>query len=141
MNPPRVVLDTNVIVSGLIVPHGLPGQVLAALRDQRFTLVTSLAIIEEALEVMQRPKIRKYRLEERLLEILALMQGERAVVVEGASPVVRLADPDDAMFLAAAVDGRADYVVSGDDHLLRVGTYEGIQIVNPAEFVQILTRG
>lgn len=134
----RVVLDTNVIVSGLIVPHGLPGQVLAALRDGRYDLVCSLPIVEDVLDVMGRPKIRKYGLETRLLEILAIMLGERAVVVEGTAAVAPLADPDDEMFLAAAVEGKADYVVSGDDHLLRLGEYTGMPILSPATLLKVL---
>jgi len=55
---PRVVLDTNVFVSGLISPQGFPAAILKALRSRRFTLLSSPAVNEEIIEVLNRPHIR-----------------------------------------------------------------------------------
>lgn len=135
---PRATLDTNVIVSGLIRPSGPPGAVLRALRDGRFRLVTSPAINEEILEVMGRPRLReRFSLDPALFD-MAFILWEGADVVLAPSPVRVCSDPADDKFLAAAVGGGAEYLVSGDHEVLAVGSYQGVRVVQPEAFVRIL---
>lgn len=138
----RVVLDTNVLVSGLINPKGPPGQILKALRAGRFVLVTSQAINEEVLEVMDRPRLRdKYGLAEHLFDVAFLLWEEAEVIKD--SPAVKASkDPDDDKFLAAALGGLAHYLVTGDIRdLLTLKEYRGTRIVTPAEFLKTLLAG
>jgi len=134
----KIVLDTNVLVSGLLSPKGPPGRIVAAWDDSRFELVLSFAQLEEIGRVLAYPKIRRrtrWTDEEigRFLEQLFL----RARVIEPAadarSPV---RDPGDVAILAAFVTSGADFLVTGDDDLLAFrGQYA---IETPSEFAKRL---
>lgn len=135
----RVVLDTNVIISGLISPKGPPAGILKALKAGRFILVTSQAINEEILEVMDRPRLRdKYGLADHMFDI-AFILWEQSEVIAKLPTVKASKDPDDDKFLAAAVGGLAHYLVTGDiKDLLGLGEYKGTRIVSPDQFLSIL---
>jgi uncharacterized protein len=136
---PRAVLDTNVFVSGLINPKGTPAAILRALRLKRFTLVSSPPINEEIIEVLNRPRIRdRYALGDRIFDV-SLILWEVAELVIDLPEVRACSDPDDDKFLAAAVGGRADYLVTGDvGDLLRLHKYKDVTIVSPREFASVL---
>jgi uncharacterized protein len=136
----RAVLDTNVIVSGLISPRGPPGRCLARLAAGAFLLVLSPPLIDELRRTLRRPRVRKYlRLSDETLDRLVAQLETLADPVEGRHALeVVLRDPDDAMVLAAALEARADCVVTGDADLLTVGEYEGIPIVSPRAFLALL---
>lgn len=137
----RAVLDANVVVSGLIRPEGPPGRILVRLlRDRAFELVASPAILDELRRTLRYPKIRKYlRLPEGEIDLWVDALGAISVVVSGevSRPLVA-ADPDDDMYLAAAAEGLASYIVSGDRHLLEIGEYDGIPILTPRAFLTLL---
>ena len=141
MNKLRAVLDTNVIVSALINPAGPPGDILKALREKRFTLITSQPINEEILEVLDRPRIRdKYGLSDHLFDI-AFILWEVAEVTSELPTVKIVKDPDDNKFLSAAIGGLAHYLVTGDARdLLGLKEYEGVQIVTPVRFMEVLNK-
>jgi uncharacterized protein len=138
----RVVLDTNVIVSGLIRPEGPPGRILSRLLDEAFVLVLSPSMVDELRRSIRRPRARKYiRLSEEELEgRLAQLETLADPVEEKLASKVAIRDPDDLMILAAAVEGRADYVVTGDDDLLTLDEHQGIAIVTPRAFLELLER-
>lgn len=136
-----VVLDTNVIVSGLINPHGTPAKILAAWKKEKIELVVSDQILRELGEVLNRKKIRRYYQSTDLDLPVKLLTGLRrfAILVPGQIKVqVVKADPADNMFLSAALEARADFLVTGDRHLLALLTYEGTSIVSPASFFAVL---
>ena len=112
---PRLVIDTNVFVSGLISGEGSPARVLRAVRDKRAIHLVSDPIVEEYLRVLDYPRIRKFRkiTDAFVADIAAYLvyQTER---VELRSRIRMSADPDDDMFLNTAVDGRATLLVTGD---------------------------
>jgi len=141
VNKLRAVLDTNVIVSALINPAGPPGDILKALREKRFTLITSQPINEEILEVLDRPRIRdKYGLSDHLFDI-AFILWEIAEVTSELPTVKIVKDPDDNKFLSAAIGGLAHYLVTGDARdLLGLKEYEGVQIVTPVRFMEVLNK-
>ena len=136
---PRAVLDTNVFVSALISPKGPPAAILKALRSQRFTLVSSPPINEEVIEVLTRPHIRdRYGLGDRIFDVSFILWELAEVVID--FPEVKVcSDPDDDKFLATAIAGGADYLVTGDvADLLRLHRYKDVTIVSPREFVSVL---
>ncbi|MBI5884069.1 MAG: putative toxin-antitoxin system toxin component, PIN family [Elusimicrobia bacterium] len=135
----RVVLDTNVVISGLISPKGPPAGILKALKAGRFVLLTSQAINEEILEVMDRPRLRdRYGLADHMFDI-AFILWEQAEVITKLPPVKASKDSDDDKFLAAALGGLAHYLVTGDSKdLLSLGECQGIRIVSPRQFLTIL---
>ena len=136
----RTVLDANVFVSAAIHPAGAPGRIIERfLRTDAFTLVLSPGIVEEVLRALAYPKVRRYLRRdldaplwfEDLVVLAELVPG--AAQVSGVSK-----DSDDDQYLAAAVEGRAACVVTGDPHLLAVGQFEAVRIVSPRAFLELL---
>ena len=136
----KVVLDTNLFVSATIASQGKPAQILDAWRARRFGLVIREDILEEIREVLCRPHIRKrHQWTQEEIDCFLDGLGEMAIITPGELEVKAVADdPDDNMYLACAVEGEADYIVSGDQHLLKLGAFKGIQIITPAQFLDIL---
>jgi putative PIN family toxin of toxin-antitoxin system len=129
------------MVSGLIRPEGPPGRLLVRLLDDSaFELVASPATLDELRRSLRYPRVRNYlRLPEDELDLWVDALGAVAVVVDGkVSRRVVTADPGDDIYIAAATDGLADYIVSGDRHLLDLVEHEGIRIVTPRTFLSLL---
>lgn len=102
-------------------------------------LVCSPPINEEIIEVLNRPRIRhRYGLGDRIFDVSFILWEVAELVID--LPGVRVcSDPEDDKFLAAAVGGRAHYLVTGDvGDLLHLGEYKGVAIVSPREFVSRL---
>lgn len=136
----RVVLDTNVVVSGVIKEEAPPGQILRRLFHARqFISVTSLEILAEVREVLQRPRVRRYHgwTDEEIDAFVTFLYAE-SDVTEGKLTVNVARDPQDNKFLACASEGNADYLVSGDDDLLQLEVFERTQIVRPRVFLETL---
>ena len=135
----RVVLDTHVFVSGLITPTSPPGRILDHWQASPWELLLSEATMAELSAVLGRPEVAKYfrRSPEWIGEFLARTR-ERAVFVEPAVVRVILADPPDDLILGTTVAGAADYLVSGNAHLLDLGRFRGIPIVTPRQFLDVL---
>ncbi|MFO7272921.1 MAG: putative toxin-antitoxin system toxin component, PIN family [Sphaerobacter thermophilus] len=134
----RVVFDTVVFVRGLINPHGRWGELLFEHAD-RYVLILSPAIAEEILSVLRRPELtRKFRSLSNIgvADVLTLLA--QADVVQPAETLAICHDPNDDKFLAAAVAGNADYLVSEDADLLVLGENQGIPIVTASAFLRIL---
>jgi putative PIN family toxin of toxin-antitoxin system len=135
----RAVIDTNVLVSGLIKPDGPTGAILQDLRQGRFTVVFSSGLLQELVSVLTYPKLsKKYRLDRSAMEaFLALLALRGDIVIPG--PRVRVCrDPDDDALFEAAIAGRADYIISGDSDVLAIKQYEGIGILSPRAFTRAL---
>lgn len=138
---PRVVLDTNVLVSFLITPHGRASAVVAAgLEGSRYQVVTCSAILEEVRRVCAYPKIaRRYGISEVEAEALIALLKCEAVVTPGLLQVSGCEDPADDCVLACALEGQARYIVTGDPHLLVLREYQGVRICSPAEALELLS--
>jgi putative PIN family toxin of toxin-antitoxin system len=139
----RVVLDTNVFVSGLLSKTGLPAKILDAWRAGHYLLIASPPIVAEIKRVLQAPRIReKYFITDGDIEQLIILLEKEALIVPGYTDVKDAIpdDPSDEMFLACAVDAAADFVVSGDRHLLEISEYKGISIITVNEFEEELAR-
>jgi len=125
----KAVLDTNVLISGLINPKGTPARLVGAWRERKFDLVVSPAILEELAKVLQREKIRRYyeHLDKDLARRFVVGIRRFAILVPGEARVQGVcADMNDDKFIAAALDAGAEYIVSGDDHLLDLKEYHGV---------------
>jgi putative PIN family toxin of toxin-antitoxin system len=136
----RVVLDANVLVSGIVSAQGAPGRILNAWREERFQLLTSTAILAEVARVLRYPKIVKYH-GWADAEIDSFLQTLASLSIRTPGKLtlsVIAEDPADNRYLECAVEGSADYVVSGDRDLLTLGTYQGIALVTPAAFLKEL---
>ena len=111
----KAVLDTNVVVSGIIKEEGPAGQIIRLLiQDRKFISITSLDILAEIREVLPRPKIRKYHgwTNEQIDAFVTFLYAQ-SVVTEGKLAVKIARDPQDDKLLACATEGTAHYLVSG----------------------------
>ena len=138
----RVVLDTNVFVSAIIGPRGIPSQILHAWRAEQFDLVISQAALTEIGRVFRYPKIAKYHRwsEERLQAFLDNLAHMTILTPGELTLAVITEDPPDNRYLECAVEGDAAYLVSGDQHLLKLSSYQGIPIIKPRMFLDMLPR-
>ena len=137
----KVVLDTNIFVSSLLSNDGRPALVIDAWRSGQYLLVTSRSIISEIKRVLNAPDIRmKYGVSRKQIDKLALLLENDAIVVPGLSPVAGAIpeDPTDEIFLATALDAEADFIISGDRHLLDLGQYKNIRISTARQFLEFL---
>ncbi len=133
----KAVIDTNLFVSALISKQGPSAQLLDRWRQQEFILVTSLEIIEEIQRVLEYPHIgKKYKLSKADVQSLLILIEHEAVVIPKL-PTIHIIkdDPDDDKFLACALAAKAEYIVSGDQHLLSLGSYKSIAIVTVKDFL------
>lgn len=137
----RVVLDANFYVSALIRPGGPPGQIVERLlRGEPFQVVMSPAIVEETVQAFAYPKVRKYVRAgvdpelwfEDVILLAQLVAGDYELT--GVSP-----DSHDDKYIAAAVEGSATLVVTGDPDLLAVKEYQGVRILTPRAFLDLLS--
>lgn len=144
--PMRVVLDANIYISALISSQGHPAAIITRWlvgEGGDFEVLLSQPIVDEILRVTgyerlqsKYQKIREYRLE--FVELIS----EQGIWVEPAETLaVVTADESDNRYLECAVAGGARYVVTGDEHLLTIGEYQGITILSPAAFVTWLETG
>jgi len=134
----RAVLDANVFVSATINPHGSPAKVIAALDS--FDLVISEAILAEIGQVLLYPRIVK-RHGWTAEEVRAFLEHLAHLAIQTSGKVklrVIPDDPADDRYVEAAVEGDADYLVSGDFHLLKLKEYCDVRIVTPKEFLRVL---
>ena len=138
----RVVIDTNVLISGIIQQSGFPFKVVKLWEDEVVVLVTSVATIEEAERVLNYPKIRKrYALtSDDIQRTVANLLKYSVLVQDPTISNVIEQDPDDNKILATAIAGKADYIISGDMHLLTLNNYRGIDIVTPKRFCEITPK-
>lgn len=129
-----VVLDTNILFSALISPHGAPDVIYRAWRLARFEVVTSQVQLDEIRRASRYPKFHAILQPTKVGVMINNLQ--RAVVLEHLTITVEADDPDDTFLLAMALMGDADYLVTGDRQagLLRRGHIERTRIVSPTVF-------
>ena len=133
----RVVLDSNVILSGLMSPKGTTGKIIQAWKDNRLTLLTCEAQLEEIKRVLAYPKIQKrlkWSAEKINLFIKLLAYRSEYLDISGIDARVPL-DADDEMLLATLIAAKADYLVTGDSDLLVLR--ENYAIITPAQFLEL----
>jgi putative PIN family toxin of toxin-antitoxin system len=137
MKRPHVVLDTNVLISALLF-GGPPRETLERIVAGAVDCSLSLPILDELRDVLQRPKFgfssqQAMAVVEELSTLCAIVSpSERISVIRP--------DPDDDRVLECALEAQADTIVSGDAHLLELGKYRGIHILNPSEFLRTMEK-
>ncbi len=132
----KAVLDTNILVSGILYEAGPQAKLLGLARLGRFEVILSVDIIAELRDVLSRPK---FNLTEGEVDstIKELLKFCKVVIPHEKLNVVK-ADPKDNIIIEAAVSSRADFVVSGDKHLLDLKKFRTIKIINTFEFLKEL---
>jgi len=138
----RVVLDANQYVSSLLKLHSKPAKIVRLVYVGDLTLLLSPAILDELQRVLSYPKIKKlHRRTPEEIERFLRTLDKIAVMTPGLLGVSAIAnDPSGNIYLACAVEGSADFIVSGDHHLTDLKTFRGIPIVNPAIFLKLMAE-
>jgi putative PIN family toxin of toxin-antitoxin system len=132
----RFVLDTNVVVSALLLADSIPRQAFDKALEQG-TILISVPVILELADVLSRKKLNKYLLEDERMRFLIGLLKETELI-DTTEPIAICRDPNDDKFLELAVDGNADYIVTGDADLLVLHPFRGIQILTPKDFLLTL---
>ncbi|PIN74883.1 putative toxin-antitoxin system toxin component, PIN family [Candidatus Woesearchaeota archaeon CG10_big_fil_rev_8_21_14_0_10_37_12] len=134
----RVVLDTNIFISGIFWPGNYCAQIIDAWKEGKFETVTSEEIVKELVETLFEFKI---KLTEEKISAWEKEILERSLIV---APINKLDlvkdDPDDNKFFEAAIAANAQYIVSQDKHHLRIGEFKGIKVLTPEEFLTIFEK-
>lgn len=133
----RAVLDPNVLVSAAIAPTGPPRQIVAAWVDERFELISSSALLDELAGVLARPKFRRFISAELAGEFIAGLAQDATIVDDPRDPPAASPDPDDDYLIALARVSGADYLVSGDRHLLDLEKADP-PVLTPRQFLDLL---
>jgi len=134
------VLDTNTLVSAIInTTSSVASEIYQSAKEKRFILITSPLILTELYDVLQRDRIVK--LHKRSPEELQVIMQELinvSYVVPGTIKIELVRDPDDDKIISAAVEGKANYIISRDKDLLDLIEYEEIKIISPEQFIRLL---
>lgn len=138
MSKTRVVLDTNVVVSAVLLPRSLPRRAFDV-AVAKGKLLMSASTVAELEEVLRRQKFDKYAPEEKRLEFLAVL-ARTAEVVTVTQAIAACRDSKDDKFLELAASGGASHIITGDTDLLALHPFRGTAIVTPQEFLSLLTR-
>ncbi|MGD2249056.1 MAG: putative toxin-antitoxin system toxin component, PIN family [Candidatus Methanofastidiosia archaeon] len=130
----RVVLDTNILVSGIFW-RGNPYKILQTCFQNKLSLIISPAILEELQDVLRTEK--KFELTKNDISSYMRLLISHSTLIEPVQTIDAIKDdPDDNMILECAAEGKADYIISGDKHLLSLNEYSGIKILSAREFLQ-----
>lgn len=135
MNPNRVVIDTNVFISALLNLLGTPRKVIEIAVSQ-LTILQSEATYQELATRISKKKFDKYLEKNDRLDFFSSLKN-RSLFIDIFHETRICSDLDDNKFLELAVSGMAQYIITGDNDLLILNTYQGISIITPAEFLAI----
>ncbi len=139
----RAVIDTNLFISGFLADHGYTFELQELWITGAFELAVSDKILEEIRKTLLKPHLRKkpFFLKGEENEIIELIRERALIVTQDRYQTDRIKkDQTDNKFLACAMEAQADYIVSGDNHLLELKHFHGIQIVDAKAFVRQLTE-
>ncbi len=137
----KVVLDTNVLVSGTFW-KGYSSKVIEFIDEGKLELVLSEELIEEYNDVINREEIiDKIENKDLILNISVQKVITKSIIVEPTQKFdVVKDDPDDNEVIDCAVEGNVDYIITQDSHLLKIKEFKGIKIVKPEEFLRIFEK-
>jgi uncharacterized protein len=137
----RATFDANVLASGFVRPHGPPGVLLRAWQAGAFTLIVSEPLIDETERTLDKPYFAARLTRAQRANTIALLRAEAVVTPLTVTVTGVATHPEDDLVLAAAVSADADYLVTGDTKLQRLGTFEGVRIVSPRQFLDLIGVG
>jgi uncharacterized protein len=133
----RYVFDANAVISALLFPQSIPGQTFFGALE-RGQVLMSRDLAEELSEVLSRSKFDRYLTREERERLLVAVIDE-AEFVHTATVVRACRDPDDDRILELALDGSAEYLVTGDKDLLVLDPFRHVRIVTPAQLLDLWT--
>ncbi len=132
---PRIILDTNVLISAIFFETGNEARILDEVLRGKVTLVSSLDILQEFRETLAAPKFKLTPLE--ILSVFQLMVSISEIVLAPPSSELKCRDPDDQKFLDCAVEGGLDFLATGDRDLLEIKNLSRTKIVTARELIKL----
>ena len=134
----RIVADTNIFISGIFWEGNFSSKVISLWRNRKIDLISSVPIIEELVSNLKGFKI---KMDEETVQEWENMILENAVLVEPEEKIdIVKDDSDDNKFIEAAVTGKASYIVTQDNHLLKIKEFRGIKILTPKELLNEINK-
>lgn len=139
----KAVIDTSVMLSVAFAKEGLARELRDMIADGAFTLVTSKELMAELYRVIHYPRILKqFKPSKEDIDEFIGMIMEKALIVRGSYKLDKIKDdPADDMFLACAIEAKADYIVSRDPHLRNLKHFHGVKIIDVKAFVERVRKG
>jgi uncharacterized protein len=136
----KVVLDANIFISALISRKGNPAKILDKWKKRDIEVIVSPAIIAEIDRVTGYERLQKkyHRIRDERKGLIEDLRGFATVVEPQQKLLVVQKDESDNRYIECAIESGANYIVTGDPHLLAVSEYQGIVIITPAIFVALL---
>ena len=133
----RAVVDTNLFISGIFGKESLSAKLQDLWINQEFELVTSIEIMKEVSRVLRYPRIRqRFHTKDETIKRFFRLIFRKAIVTKDIYKTDRITDdPSDNKFLACALEGKADFIVSRDPHLRDIKHFQDIQILDAKTFV------
>ncbi|MFP4082484.1 MAG: putative toxin-antitoxin system toxin component, PIN family [Candidatus Aminicenantes bacterium] len=129
---PKIVIDTNVFISAVLF-RGPTSRLVSLWQKNAVSVLMSSAVLKEYARALAYPKFNLTKTEIRGIVEQELLPYVHPVKVKRPLHIIS-EDPSDNKFLELAVTGKADYILSGDKHLLELKNFRGIKIITPAEF-------
>jgi uncharacterized protein len=130
----KVVVDTNVLVAGLLSPFGRPGEVVRMIAAGHLSLLYDSRIMTEYAQVLRRTK---FSLSPKHIEVLLEQVKAEGIIVTSVPLLVHLPDKDDEVFLEVALAGHAECLITGNLKHFPVAARQGMRILAPAEFLDV----
>lgn len=136
----RATLDVNVLASGFLVKTGVPGALIRSWSTRAYELVISDHILSGLDRTMRKPYFQRRMTPEQMHDVATVLRA-RATLIIPTIPVHGVGeDEEDDLVLSTALTGSAEYLVTGDRHLQQIGSYQGLIILPPREFLDVLVR-
>jgi len=129
----RVVIDTNVFVSGLMKSDTPPSNVVDLFIEDKINLIISEEVFSEYIEVLLRPELKVKK--DNIIRLISILILKAEIIKVKTKLDIIERDPSDNKFLECALDGKVNYIIIGDKHLLELEEYKNIKIVNPKDFI------
>lgn len=138
----RAVVDTNLFISGLFSRDSLSARLQDLWINREFELLTSIEILKEVSRVLQYPRIRqRFQPKQETIKRFFRLVFRKAIITKDLYKTDRITDdPSDNKFLACALEGKADYIISRDPHLRNVKQFHGIKIIDVKTFIQKIKK-
>ena len=130
----KIVFDSNVLVSAVILPNTVPASSFDTILDKGYHFLISKPVFNEITDILMRTKFDRYISQEKRITFLEVFLNH-SISIDTTSKILDCRDPKDNKYLELAIDGKADAIITGDSDLLILNPYHRISIITPSVFL------
>jgi uncharacterized protein len=134
---PKAVVDTNIFISALLGSSNA-GKILDKFISGKFDILISKDILDELLEVIGRKKFSNIFRPGEIKRLTDLLETDAEIIIPGHRISSACKDPKDYIILACAAEGKADYIITGDNGLLEISPFRKTKIITPSQFLKLI---